>query len=300
MLHMREIGFTSVENVIRGGIFGLACGDALGAPVEFMTRDSIIQLYSGPLTEMVGGWLNTNPGGITDDTEMMLCVAHGLIENPLSPRDAVGQRFMDWYHSSPMDIGNDTAAALLIYDQFQDWDRAGRPAATGNGCLMRTLPISFAYVGSAEILAKSILIAEMTHKSAIAAKCCAYYNFFVSRLLDSDRRKPSGLSNSAINLQVDEDSLSLKPTGHVFNTLYNALWAFLRTDTFEDAVVSAVNLGGDADTNGAVAGGIAGTYYGFDAIPKRWLAVLKRKVELEEVTSGLIELYQALSVENNF
>jgi hypothetical protein len=76
--------------------------------------------------------------------------------------------------------------------------------------------------------------------------------------------------------------------GYVAASLEAALWAFDRSSTFEEGVLLAVNLGDDADTTGAVFGGLAGAYYGIDRIPGRWRAGLARADLIERFADGLV------------
>ena len=78
-----------------------------------------------------------------------------------------------------------------------------------------------------------------------------------------------------------------KSSAYVVDTLRTVFDAFFSTDSFEDCVVRTVNRGGDADTTGSIAGGIAGARYGLDAIPQRWLQALDP--DLREELSGLAE-----------
>lgn len=131
---------------IRGAILGLACGDALGAPIEFQSREAV-QAKWGRLTEMVGGgpWM---PNEWTDDTGMMLCVAEGILENPDDPVEAVGARFLEWRRDAK-DIGNTIRATLG--GCRGSWAEASRShpnakigRAASNGSLMRILPVALA------------------------------------------------------------------------------------------------------------------------------------------------------------
>ena len=79
----------------------------------------------------------------------------------------------------------------------------------------------------------------------------------------------------------------LEPSGYVVDTLLCSLWCFINTTTFEDAVCEAVNLCGDADTIGAITGGLSGVYYGFCNIPERWKEKILIKDKLTEVAEGL-------------
>ncbi len=281
----------SMENAIRGGIFGLAVGDALGAPVEFMSASEIKQQH-GYLTEMVGGgWLHLRSGETTDDTAMMLCVARGLIESPMDPVEAIGRRFMTWYRSKPKDIGAATASALRAHDNGVEWEKAGGEEAEGNGCLMRTLPVSYVHRPTVTIWRAAGRIAAMTHKARAAMEACAYYNMLVAFMLEGVDKGTSWMIPGTSH-PVDLGSVPMEPTGRCLNTLHNAIWGFLQTSIFEDALTAVVNLGGDADTAGAVIGGLAGTYYGYESIPGRWLKALDGKDQLDEVVSGLLRVRQ--------
>lgn len=107
----------NLRDRIAGALYGVAIGDAMGAPLEFMSKDEIARAH-GRVTEMIGGgWLNVEPGEITDDTQMTLAVAEGIIENPDDPVKGIGNRFIEWAKSGPKDIG--TTCSMRAY--------AGRP-----------------------------------------------------------------------------------------------------------------------------------------------------------------------------
>ncbi len=75
----------------------------------------------------------------------------------------------------------------------------------------------------------------------------------------------------------------IKSTGYVVATLEAAVWCLLNTDSFRDCLIKAVNLGNDADTVGAVAGGLAGLFFGYDQIPEEWLSAIQRRDWIEEM-----------------
>jgi ADP-ribosyl-[dinitrogen reductase] hydrolase len=313
---------TNARDRIRGGLFGVAIGDALGATVEFLTQDEI-RRHFGCHTEITGGgWLNLEPGEVTDDTQMTLAVTRGILANPQSPREAVGKQFLHWFQSKPRDIGNTVRAALSFYLKFRDWDQAsyhthqalgGKTA--GNGCLMRTLPVTFAYDRNPEKMNKiSRELARMTHYDPLAEATCAFYNNLARQLFhppentrDKKRFLEVALQETkkycsdlpAETLKTLEKAVleipslpkeKLSPTGFCLDTLVCAIWCFLHTLTFEEALVEAVNLGGDADTIGAVCGGLAGTFYGYRSIPARWVNILKPKAEIDKLSQQLYYL----------
>ena len=78
-------------------------------------------------------------------------------------------------------------------------------------------------------------------------------------------------------------------SGYVVKSLEAGLWAFASTSSYKDAVLNAVNLGGDADTTGAVVGQLAGAYYGIEGIPQGWLQKLKQRDLIEDYATRLFE-----------
>ena len=72
-------------------------------------------------------------------------------------------------------------------------------------------------------------------------------------------------------------------SGYVIDSIEAAVWSLITTDSYEKAVLKAINLGGDTDTIGAIAGGLAGLYYGYDAIPQEWKDCIVKKKWLEDM-----------------
>lgn len=287
-------------NKIKGGFYGVAIGDALGATVEFMSQQDIQEKY-GTHTEIIGGgWLNLKPGEWTDDTEMTLAVADGIRANAQNPIPHIGESFLQWRATNPPDIGGTIRGAFHAYDRLGDWNNAAKEVhkrtgkTAGNGALMRTLPVVLAYKTPEEIYRKAIEIAKMTHWDIRAGLTCAFYCLLVKGFLTESfsrgeaiamaMRKASDLTglyypgDMRVWVEIEEaiyNNKKLKPTGYTVDSLACALWAFTHHETLEDTIIAAVNLGGDADTIGAIAGGLAGTYCGYDAIPERWIEKFK-------------------------
>ena len=272
---------------IRGALYGVAVGDALGAPLEFMDAKEIFAKYGAPVREMVGGgWLSVVPGDVTDDTQMTLAVAEGIAENPDDPIPAIGQRFIAWYDSRPKDIGNTCRMAIqtakrLVADgvgEAEAWQRAGEAVAAwsdgqnaGNGALMRTIYPALCYTKE-EAAEKAVAIGAMTHRNDSSDKYCKLYVELVADALDDPEVTVQAVRRLAESLE------ELPPTGWVVGSFSCALKAIAQTENFEEAIVQAVNLGGDADTIGAIAGGLAGAIYGYSAIPERWKRCLADNV----------------------
>jgi ADP-ribosyl-[dinitrogen reductase] hydrolase len=193
------------EDAIVGTMLGLACGDALGAPAEFLSRETLRQRY-GRLTDMVGNQM-WEPGEWTDDTAMALCVAEGILARPDDPIEEVGRRFLEWRASGPKDVGSTISDALGQYRivsrkgqqeagssvglwpaASQSTSAAKRGMAAGNGSLMRTLPVALAYPDMETMLCQSARISAMTHWDPQAEACCDLYCLWLRRLLTGEER----------------------------------------------------------------------------------------------------------------
>ncbi|MFZ5651948.1 MAG: ADP-ribosylglycohydrolase family protein [Bacillota bacterium] len=299
-------------NVIRGAFFGAAVGDALGGPVEMVGADLIREKY-GVLKEMYGGgWLNLEPGEWTDDTSMTLDVARGILSNPSFPLEEIGHNFLRWFKSGPKDIGRTTKESIQNYKRLGNWREASRATAQSlnkmdsNGSLMRTLPVTFGYWNDMQKIAKwSAEICMMTHYSHESATCCIFYNMLVRIAPEGGSRRQ--MVTRALELTdgfcremkiqpskffwhmiktVQKGAPPTPPRGNALDTLAACIQSFLYAESFEDVLVEVVNRGEDTDTAGCITGGLAGSYYGYGAIPSRWIEALKRKDRIEDVVRG--------------
>ena len=308
---------------IAGGMIGLACGDALGAPAEFRSRGYIAQKW-GRLTDMTGGGI-WDPGEWTDDTGMALCMAEGILERPDDAVEAVGTRFLAWSKKAK-DVGDTIASVLESY--AGDWAKASRLApaarsgrAAGNGSLMRTLPVALAYPSQWPMLSTSARLSAMTHWDPQAEMVCAIYCLWIDSLLRGaslrdawhaalesarkvvdhgslapDTPGPSPLPDEFWSRLSNVEELTydqLQPTGYagyVVDCLEAAVWCCLKAEEPEDAISFAVNLGGESDTIGAVAGGAAGVHWGVRALPVRWTSAVVELGRLTDVARKLDEL----------
>lgn len=279
---------SSLESKIKGALYGFAIGDAMGATTEFMTSESIKKKY-GQVTEIIGGgWLNLKPGEVTDDTQMMLCVCEAIehahkfgINEEENILDRCCENFVKWYNSNPKDIGNccrqviSTCAKHICYESWQVF--AKNPQSLGNGSLMRTLPMILS--GQSEDLA--ISQGRLTHNNLVCDTAIGTYYKNVKQLL------LEGKFHSTVDGLVE-------PEGHVIKTLNNSIYWAQNTNSFEEAIIRAVNHGGDADTIAAITGSLAGSLYGFEAIPERWIGQLRFevKVELDKYVKLFEKLYK--------
>ncbi len=268
-------------------LLGVALGDALGAPAEFMTAGEIKTKY-GQLREMVGGgWLRLKPGQITDDTEMSLCVARAIAANDSWDLTAIAGQFAAWLKTRPIDVGDTCRRGIrnfMLHGQLEtppnQWD-------AGNGALMRMLPVALFTVGNDELLQRyATEHAHITHNNPLSdAACCCYGRLMHLALAG---RSKARLRREVDALVAEYPTFAFEPyhglaTGYVVDTFQTVCHYFFRGRDFEECVVGAVNQGGDADTTGAIIGGLAGAYYGMDSLPQRWLKRLDRAL-IKEIT----------------
>lgn len=293
---------------ILGGLWGSLTGDALGVPVEFRSRPEV-QL--DPVTGMRGGGTHGQPAGTwSDDSSLLLCSVESLVAHEFSPAD-MAERFVRWGYASHwtphgvvFDRGFATSQALArIAAGVPPLECGGRGENdNGNGSLMRILPVSlrFAECDTAELAAKIEDASAITHGHRRSQMACVIHGFTVRALLRGDSPRAAWLQAceqfrarwgavdtelpafaDVLNSSLPAFSESaIRSGGYVMETLTASLWCLLTTDNFRECVLKAVNLGGDTDTTGCVAGGLAGVCYGVDAIPPEWIATLARNVEV--------------------
>jgi ADP-ribosyl-[dinitrogen reductase] hydrolase len=289
----------------RGCLLGLACGDAVGTTVEFRSRGMF-----DPVTDMVGGGpFGLKPGEWTDDTSMALCLAASLTE--LGKFDARDQmlRYCRWagegYLSSNgrcFDIGNTVRAGLYKFKQTGDpFSGSTDPYSAGNGCIMRLAPVPMFFHPDREA---AIEFSGESSRTTHGAEECIEATRLLGGILfqalaGTDKNEilyghhVTGISSEKIrpialgNYQSKSEG-EIRGSGYVVECLEAALWCFLKTTSFKDAILKAVNLGDDADTTAAVCGQVAGAFYGEQGIPSSWLELL---VKSDDIRSAADQLY---------
>jgi ADP-ribosylglycohydrolase len=279
----------------RGCLLGLAAGDALGTTVEFCAPGSFAQV-----TEIVGGGpFSLEAGQWTDDTSMALCLAESLLEcRRFDPVDQL-QRYVRWWEDGHLsctgrcfDIGATVSKALTRFKRTgEPYPGAADGWSAGNGSIMRLAPVVIFYAATPrKAIDYAAASSRTTHRTAEAVDACRYMASLIAGLL-AGRSRDEVLAPryEAVPGLWDREPLvrlvakirqgsfrerqppQVRGSGHVIASLEAALWAFARSDSFEEGVRMAVNLGDDADTTGAVFGQIAGACYGMSGIPGRWL-----------------------------
>ncbi len=305
-------------------MLGLAVGDALGMPFEFLRKGE----FESP-KEMLpmrpdGPW-KLPAGYYTDDTSMALCIAQSLVDmKGFDPIDQL-RKFVRWKDEGYMSsIGKCFDSGETTMNAIEEFRRTGEPyrnpptdpKRVGNGILMRLAPIPMVYSKSPadaiEIAGRS---ARTTHGARVCVDSARYFSgLMVGAISGREKGKLLGdhyvpgmrynywIGPDALCPEVDKiasgsfSTCTPKPNFRAVQTLELAMWAFEKTDSFEDAVVKAINEGGDTDTQAAVAGQLAGAHYGASAIPAHWLSKLKDREMIEEMVAKLYQLARGIEM----
>lgn len=255
-----------------GTLVGLAIGDAMGAPYEFLRKGK----YTPTREYNTGGAHNVSLGEWTDDTSMALCLAQSLIDsrgfNALDQMEKYLKWYMEGYMSTRgecFDIGNSTAKSIIDFEINRNiFSKVTKNDESGNGTIMRLAPIPMLYSTDFMLLEFAKKSSLTTHKSPEASICAeilaqiihrCYYNEDKDYILENSN-KPEFISEAK---QMKETI----PTGYCIDTLEVAVRGFYNFDNFIDGLLYCISLGDDTDTVGAVYGQIAGAYYGLSGIP---------------------------------
>lgn len=271
------------QNNAIGMFIGLFIGDALGAPLEFTEPNT-----GSPLKDMIGGGVHdTAPGEWTDDGAQAMAIADAYLTYKRFAPSIIVQNFKQWRNSGTFgtrnycfDIGNTTAEALSASSNKRPYGGSCSLMTDGNGNIMRMAPhILFNHNNKTIAIAESVAGGLLTHGTG---KCVMYSATLAEELFEGATTCNQNLFDNGIK----------EESGTVMGCYASAWQSIAATTTFEDAIVHAVNKGGDADTVGAVTGMIAGRIYGYNAIPQRWLDALVQRDKLFSVAYDLYKLGQ--------
>lgn len=317
------------KNTITSTFIGLAVADALGVPVEFMSRAA---LKNNPVTGMRAFGTHHQPKGTwSDDSSLTFCLADSLCKD--YDLVDISQKFIQWMrgqiwtpHGSVFDIGIQTRSAIyqligiLNKKEYKDLELlkySGDEYTNGNGSLMRIIPLLF-YIKDKDIIEQFDIIwhvSSLTHPHIRSAIACliylklaeyilqgssiedSYKNMVQDVLAFFEERKISAYEQKHFKKALQLDLKNLKEEeissgGYVMYTLEASLWCLLNTSSYSEAVLKAVNLGDDTDTTATVVGAIAGMHYGLDNIPNDWIDCLARKNDIFELSEQFAKKYR--------
>ncbi len=308
-------------SAIFDGIIGVAIGDALGVPVEFESRAAIA---AKPVTTMQGYGTHHQPAGTwSDDTSMTLALLDSIIKNEGINYYDIMDKFSEWLlygeytaTGEVFDVGNATSRAIMNYGRGCEPLQCGGASEyeNGNGSLMRILPAAF-YIRACPGLSideRMQLIhnlSSLTHRHPVSLIGCSLYTSIALQLQSgrapltekiqqgtaeafayyeqhnwSDRSSYLRLKDLETFKKLPESAI--QSSGYIVHTLEAAVWCLIHTDSYASCVLKAVNLGDDTDTTGAVAGGLAGIYYGVDNIPQEWLSTVAKSTYIKQLCAA--------------
>ncbi|MBI5594798.1 MAG: ADP-ribosylglycohydrolase family protein [Elusimicrobia bacterium] len=298
----------------RGMMLGLAIGDALGSPAEFLSLGQIKERY-GP--NGVSDYVK-DKAMFTDDTQMSIAVAEALLEAGRLPitglMDAVTRKFVEW-HDSPDNFrapGIATMQACRRMKEGTSWMLSGDKQSKGCGSVMRSAPVGFYYRDALPRLKDAAhVIGICTHKNPTADAACQGTAFAAALAIDGTPPAQwpgrimaftKGLSEeftatihrveSAAAMADEEKAVSF--IGRFFHgwtadeVLGIALYSVMRhPEDFSACVLRSINNSGDSDSIGCVAGALQGARLGVAAIPGKWVQGIERRGDLEALADRL-------------
>ena len=314
---------TDNTNIWLNGIMGVVVGDALGCPVQFESRKEVARhpvtdmRGYGTFNLPEGSWTDDSSLTIAllesirrigkiDLDDIMENFMKWLYNGDFTP---YGQSY---------DIGRGTMQAIDRYSRNRNAKKCGGGEEwnNGNGSLMRILPACIycnvmetsGIYSDCDAIDVIHSVGGLTHAHIRSNIACGLYFFMVKQILIGEgplqERMQEGLTHGFAFYEsrlADKENLhyydrlrdltafkslpaeKIKSTGYVVDALEAAVWSLITTDRFDQALLKAVNLGDDTDTVGAIAGGLAGLYYGYDSIPENWLSAIKRREWIEEM-----------------
>jgi len=285
-----------VVNRARAAFLGLAVGDALGATTEFMTPAEIRAQFKVHRKIRGGGWLHLKAGQVTDDTEMSLCVARALTAAGGWDLPGIADNFVAWMRGKPVDIGSTCRKGIREYMHNGRLQMPYNDGDAGNGAVMRLLPAALFALGDEALLETCVVEqARLTHHHPLSDSGCVTVGRMVQQaLLGADRFALHALTRELVaeHPTFRFNNYRGHATAYVVDTLQTVFHYLFTTADFEECLIGVVNQGGDADTTGAIAGMIAGAFYGPEAIPPAWLKKLDLQVreEIECLAPQLVRL----------
>lgn len=295
------------------GLMGFVVGDAMGVPLEFKNRE---ELLKKPITKMTGYGTHNQPEGTwSDDTSMMIATIDSInAKNGVDLYDIALKfaAFKNHAQYTPnrevFDIGGTCARAIDKFEENHDEPTTcglNDFNSNGNGSLMRILPIAY-YANARKLKDFEVLdlvrkISSITHAHDISIMGCYIYTRFAMFLLNGkdkysaysmtkcvDYTMFSEEAQTAYKRLLAEDISKLtikdiKSSGYVVDTLEACIWVLLKSESYKEAIIGAINLGEDTDTIGALTGGLAGIVFGYDFIPEEWKNKIARKEYLIDI-----------------
>jgi ADP-ribosyl-[dinitrogen reductase] hydrolase len=277
-----------------GSLIGMAIGDAMGAPLEGLPAPA------ERVAEMTGGGRHTtHPGQYTDDTLQAAALAESLVASGGFVREDVMRRLIAGYRARPEFYGPTSSAVFTLILDGMGMDEAAftvhqkNQGSRSNGSIMRGPPLGIFFPPEA-VRGVSLSCSRLTHYDPDAAEASAFINQMVSAIVRGASRMQAFASAFARcesgelkKILADYREYPVIPSLDAVLTTHAAVAVFMEAPTYEEAIVRTINLGGDADTLGAICGALAGGFFGIDTIPSRWLQTLQDREYLLDLSIRL-------------
>lgn len=302
---------SDIADRVVGSVLGLALGDALGAPFEFSRRQDL----PDPLVPFERPWMGLPPGTTTDDTAMALNLVRSLAQNgALVPADLMA-RHLKWLNSDPQDVGALTRRVLRRVEAGEEpeaaaeavWEERGPEVSAGNGSVMYCAPLGAAYANRPiTLLGVAPWLSALTHYDERCRTAVVAVTVTVASLVRGD--DPEAAVRKSVEVTLDrpggeeleflvdavgrERGVDGPDQGFCLYTAAIGLQAVARSVDFEDELIQVVRLGGDTDTNAAVAGALLGAAVGASGLPSGWLERLQASVKIRADAESLVVLAQ--------
>ena len=295
------------------GLMGFVVGDAMGVPLEGKNRK---ELLKKPITKMTGYGVHNMPEGTwSDDTSMMIATIDSINSKNGIDYEDIALKFAAYKNHAQytpdhevFGLGSTCAKAIDRFEENHDDPVTcglTEIESNGNGSLMRILPVAYyaveTHLKDIEVLELVKNISSITHAHEISIMGCYIYTRFAMFLLNGKDKYSAYSMTKCVDytmfseetrayydrlLKEDIAKLKIKDihsSGFVIDTLEACLWVLLKSENYKEAIIGAINLGGDTDTIAALVGGLAGIIYGYDFIPQEWLETIARKEYLLDI-----------------
>lgn len=294
---------------VEGSCLGLALGDALGAPFEFLRANNV----PDPIPAFERPWLDLPPGSTTDETAMARNLMRSLVERGgFDPIDLV-KRHLAWFRSDPPDVGTNIARVLRRVERSEDasavaravWEERGPEVSAGNGSVMYCAPLGVAYANRPQRLFElAPALSALTHFDGRCRTAVLAVTLCVAALVRGEGAEYAAREAlSAVEAHEGGEELEFlveavggsraidgPDQGFCLFTAGVALQALVRGGDAEAELRRVVSLGGDADTNAAVAGALLGAREGVHGLPSVWLERLLDRDAIAAEARGLVPL----------
>jgi ADP-ribosyl-[dinitrogen reductase] hydrolase len=304
-------------------LMGIAIGESIGIPFESSERTDMLKY---PVGDMIERKAYSQPAGTwSHSSALTFCMAESIVNGYDLEASAIN--FIRWKNESLkctkgyiFDLHNTTVKAICRLEKIMNQSQDENPAISSytsdfdisNGSLMRILPLLYVIRDKPTRFQFDIIweSSALTHNHIRAAMCCMIYLKVAEHILNGQVKSDAYEQTrfeikelwDVIGFDINEIRYfekvilsdirtypinSIRSGEYVMETLEASLWCLLKTDSYKDAVLKSINLGGNTSTTGAITGGIAGLYYGFNTFPFHWIKTLSKRNYILELANRL-------------